>query len=164
MTVTCNSNARSVSPSSSRSPSCLPPKPCARACWSARAPAKGTTGVLYSHLEADEREKWRLESRLTEYLHRFDLDEYRSPPPATSSGGERKRAPPPSPLALTLQPDLLLLDEPTNHLDIEGIEQLEGVAVESAGRHFHHPRPRLPRSGHEPDPRARSRDPAFLPG
>jgi ATP-binding cassette subfamily F protein uup len=89
------------------------------------AAAKGANGVIYSALHADERERWRMESRLTEFLHRFDLDETRSP--ATSSGGERKRAA--LALALTLQPDLLLLDEPTNHLDIEGIERLEELLL-----------------------------------
>ena len=87
--------------------------------------AKGTNGTVYAELDADERERWRLESRLTEFLHRFELDESRSP--ATSSGGERKRAA--LALALTLQPDLLLLDEPTNHLDIEGIERLEELLL-----------------------------------
>ena len=89
------------------------------------AGAKGTNGNLFADLLADERERWRMESRLTEFLHRFDLDESRSP--ATSSGGERKRAA--LALALTLQPDLLLLDEPTNHLDIEGIERLEELLL-----------------------------------
>src|SRR5438874_8054732 len=74
---------------------------------------------------ADEREHWRLESRLEEFLHRFGLTGVISP--ATSSGGERKRAA--LALALTLQPDLLLLDEPTNHLDIEGIERLEELLL-----------------------------------
>lgn len=74
-----------------------------------------------AHMQADERERWRLEARLSEYLQRFELDPER--PPGTASGGERKRAA--LALALTLQPELLLLDEPTNHLDIEGIERLE---------------------------------------
>ncbi|HEY6922515.1 MAG TPA: ATP-binding cassette domain-containing protein [Steroidobacteraceae bacterium] len=87
--------------------------------------ATGSNGSVYAELHADERERWRLESRLTEFLHRFDLDESRAP--ATSSGGERKRAA--LALALTLQPDLLLLDEPTNHLDIEGIERLEELLL-----------------------------------
>jgi ATP-binding cassette subfamily F protein uup len=87
--------------------------------------AKGANGFAYAELHADERERWRLESRLTEFLHRFELDETRSP--ATSSGGERKRAA--LALALTLQPDLLLLDEPTNHLDIAGIERLEELLL-----------------------------------
>jgi ATP-binding cassette subfamily F protein uup len=87
--------------------------------------AKGANGTVFAGLHADEREQWRLESRLTEFLHRFELDESRSP--ATSSGGERKRAA--LALALTLQPDLLLLDEPTNHLDIEGIERLEELLL-----------------------------------
>ncbi len=89
------------------------------------ASAKGASGVAYAELHADEREQWRLQSRLTEFLHRFGLDETRAP--ATSSGGERKRAA--LALALTLQPDLLLLDEPTNHLDIEGIERLEELLL-----------------------------------
>ena len=87
--------------------------------------ARGANGVIYNDLHADERERWRMESRLAEFLHRFDLDENHSP--ATSSGGERKRAA--LALALTLQPDLLLLDEPTNHLDIEGIERLEELLL-----------------------------------
>jgi len=74
---------------------------------------------------ADEREHWRLESRLEEFLHRFGVTGTTS---ATScSGGERKRAA--LALALALQPDLLLLDEPTNHLDIEAIERLEDLLL-----------------------------------
>jgi len=71
----------------------------------------------------DEREHWRLEARLVEYLHRFGLDEAAAP--ATASGGERKRAA--LALAFALAPDLLLLDEPTNHLDIDGILLLEDL-------------------------------------
>jgi len=74
---------------------------------------------------ADEREHWRMESRLEEFLHRFGLKSSISPP--TCSGGERKRAA--LALAFALQPDLLLLDEPTNHLDIEGIERLEELLL-----------------------------------
>jgi ATP-binding cassette subfamily F protein uup len=69
----------------------------------------------------DERERWRADARLTEYLQRFGLDPEADP--AGASGGERKRAA--LALAFALEPDLLLLDEPTNHLDIAGIELLE---------------------------------------
>jgi len=104
----------------------LPPAETLRESLLERATAaQGANGAVFTGLHADERERWRMESRLTEFLHRFDLDENRSP--ATSSGGERKRAA--LALALTLQPDVLLLDEPTNHLDIEGIERLEELLL-----------------------------------
>ncbi len=70
---------------------------------------------------ADERARWRIEAKLTEFLHRFGLDEAQAPERA--SGGECKRAA--LALAFALEPDLLLLDEPTNHLDIDGIALLE---------------------------------------
>jgi ATP-binding cassette subfamily F protein uup len=75
--------------------------------------------------QEDERELWRMQSRLTEFLQRFKLDG--AQPPDVSSGGECKRAA--LALAFTLQPELLLLDEPTNHLDISGIERLEELLL-----------------------------------
>ena len=91
------------------------------------APTLRASLLLRGHIPsiADERERWRVEARLTEFLHRFGLAEDLSPQAA--SGGEAKRAA--LALALALAPDLLLLDEPTNHLDIAGIEQLEGLLL-----------------------------------
>jgi ATP-binding cassette subfamily F protein uup len=86
--------------------------------------AKGC--VAWSTVDpADERERWRFESRLEEFLHRFGLTGTTAP--ESCSGGERKRAV--LALALALQPDLLLLDEPTNHLDFEAIERLEDLLL-----------------------------------
>ncbi len=74
---------------------------------------------------ADERDRWRIEARLVEYLHRLGLDEAKDP--SQLSGGETKRGA--LALAFALAPDLLLLDEPTNHLDIDGITQLEDLLI-----------------------------------
>jgi ATP-binding cassette subfamily F protein uup len=89
------------------------------------APTVRASLLLRGHIPAihDERERWRTEARLSEFLHRFGVDEELAPDAA--SGGETKRAA--LALAFALQPELLLLDEPTNHLDLAGIEQLEGA-------------------------------------
>jgi ATP-binding cassette subfamily F protein uup len=71
----------------------------------------------------DERERWRVEARLVEFMHRFGLDE--ATDPLSASGGEKKRAA--LALAFALAPDLLLLDEPTNHLDVDGITLVEDL-------------------------------------
>jgi ABC transport system ATP-binding/permease protein len=76
--------------------------------------------ATYDH---DERERWRVEARLVEYMHRFGLNE--ATDPLSASGGERKRAA--LALAFALTPDLLLLDEPTNHLDVDGITLVEDL-------------------------------------
>ncbi|MGH8619124.1 MAG: ATP-binding cassette domain-containing protein [Burkholderiales bacterium] len=73
----------------------------------------------------DDRERWRVEARLVEFLHRFGMNEEASP--ASASGGERKRAA--LALAFAMAPDLLLLDEPTNHLDLDGIMLVEELLL-----------------------------------
>ena len=69
----------------------------------------------------DDGRRWRLQTRLDEFLGRFGL--VASADPASASGGERKRGA--LALAFALEPDLLLLDEPTTHLDIGAIGTLE---------------------------------------
>ncbi len=95
----------------------LPPAPTLRASLTLRGAAD------IQATAHDDRERWRIEARLIEYLHRFGLDE--AADPAKLSGGERKRGA--LALAFALSPKLMLLDEPTNHLDIDGITLLEDL-------------------------------------
>ncbi len=94
------------------------------------APTLRASLLLRGHIPAihDERERWRTEARLAEFLHRFGVDE--NQPPEAASGGETKRAA--LALAFALQPELLLLDEPTNHLDLSGIAELENALVKQS--------------------------------
>ena len=104
----------------------LPAADSLRASLELRArPRAAGSGAPAPALPGDEREHWRREARLEEYLHRFGLSG--AAVPAHCSGGERKRAA--LALALAQQPELLLLDEPTNHLDIEAIERLEELLL-----------------------------------
>jgi ATP-binding cassette subfamily F protein uup len=104
----------------------LPSGASVRASLHARAAAMAAMQGPKARADAgDERELWRMESRLSEFLQRFSLDGAQLPD--VSSGGECKRAA--LALAFALQPELLLLDEPTNHLDIGGIERLEELLL-----------------------------------
>ena len=97
-----------------------------RASLHARATALAAMQGSSEHAHSeDERDLWRRDSRLTEFLQRFDLDGEQSA--QGSSGGEGKRAA--LALAFAQQPELLLLDEPTNHLDISGIERLQELLL-----------------------------------
>jgi len=92
----------------------------------ARTKSGAAAGAFgHADLSGDERERWHMQSRINEYLQRFEVACEAAP--ATSSGGERKRAA--LALAFASQPDLLLLDEPTNHLDIAAIERLEELLL-----------------------------------
>lgn len=73
----------------------------------------------------DEKLRWQIQSRLSEFLHKFGLDENMDLKKA--SGGEKKKAA--LSLAFALEADLLLLDEPTNHLDIDSIRRLEALIL-----------------------------------
>ena len=113
----------------------LPPAPTLRASLALR-------GQIESHGEGhDDRERWRIEARLIEYMHRLGLDE--AADPAALSGGERKRGA--LALAFALAPSLMLLDEPTNHLDIDGITRVEELLAKQTSIVITHDRAFLDR-------------------
>jgi len=97
-------------------------------------------GGIDAHFH-DDRERWRIEARLIEYMHRLGLDE--AADPAQLSGGERKRGA--LALAFALTPDLMLLDEPTNHLDIDGITRVEELLAKQTAIVITHDRAFLDR-------------------
>ena len=100
----------------------LPPAQNLEASLIARTRALGHAAACTAgQLEGTDRDRWQMQSRLAQFLHRFGLEGSASP--QRCSGGERKRAA--LALALSSEPELLLLDEPTNHLDIDGIRALE---------------------------------------
>ncbi len=93
-----------------------------------RARSSAVAGAIaHADPSGNEPERWRAESRLSEFVHRFGLNG--AADFGTSSGGERKRAA--LALAFASQADLLLLDEPTNHLDIAAIERLEELLLKA---------------------------------
>ena len=99
-------------------------------------------GQFETHGEGhDDRERWRIEARLIEYMHRLGLDE--AADPAELSGGERKRGA--LALAFALAPSLMLLDEPTNHLDIDGITRVEELLAKQTSIVITHDRAFLDR-------------------
>ena len=64
----------------------LPTAPTLRASLALRGGLDAHAGI---HAVHDDRERWRIEARLIEYMHRLGLDE--AADPAGLSGGERKR-------------------------------------------------------------------------
>lgn len=75
-----------------------------------------------AHDAMDAGNAWDFETRYTQMLHRFRLEDM-SKKVGDLSGGQQKRLALAN--ALINLPDLLIMDEPTNHLDLEMIEWLE---------------------------------------
>ncbi|MEP2934929.1 MAG: ABC-F family ATP-binding cassette domain-containing protein [Gilvibacter sp.] len=75
-----------------------------------------------AHDAMDASNAWDFETRYTQMLHRFRLEDM-SKKVEQLSGGQQKRLALAN--ALINLPDFLIMDEPTNHLDLEMIEWLE---------------------------------------
>jgi ATP-binding cassette subfamily F protein uup len=107
----------------------------------------------------DERDRWRAEARLIEFLHRFGLDEASAP--ESASGGERKRAA--LALAFALEPDLCCSTSP-RIISTSTRSRSRGARAEGTRRDRDHARPRVPRPRRDAHRRARPRAAALVSG